>query len=114
MGLNPDGDMIFATLCTEEITLRTYCRAIVATLSCKLLSKGNWKAIVSTARALQAEAEFSTVLLVAGPTSRLDVKSRVLCEFNVSCESPCQKDHELALLACTKLLINTKEVLDYN
>lgn len=52
-GLIPEGDDIaMATLCTEEITLRTYCLAIEATFSCKLLSNGNWKAIVRIDRAL--------------------------------------------------------------
>lgn len=52
VGLNPDRDMAMATFCTDETTLRTYWQAIVATLSGRLFSKGNWKAIVNIDRLL--------------------------------------------------------------
>lgn len=65
-----------ATLCTEDITVRTYWRAIVATFSCRLISNGNWKAMVNTERVLP-EVASAAPWLVDGPTSRLEVRSSV-------------------------------------
>lgn len=76
-----------ATLCTEEITLRTYWRAIMTTLSCMALSKGNWKAIVNTDRVFWLD-ESAPPCDVVGPTSRPDVKSSVRFEFSASFLSP--------------------------
>ena len=77
MGFNPEGDIATATLCTDDITLRTYWRAIVATFSCRLLSNGNWKAMVNTERLFPEDVASPAPWLVEGPTSRLDVRSSV-------------------------------------
>lgn len=77
MGFNPEGDIATATLCTDDITLRTYWRAIVATFSCRLLSNGNWKAMVNTERLFPEDVASPAPWFVEGPTSRLDVRSSV-------------------------------------
>lgn len=48
--------MATATLCTAEMTLRTYCRAIAAMSSCELMPNGNWKAMVKTDLKLEVDA----------------------------------------------------------
>lgn len=79
-----------ATLCTELMTLLTYWRAMVATLSAKLFSKGNWNAMVNTDLVVNVSAG---PWFVDGPTSRLEVKSRVVrCVVaNASFKSPWSK-----------------------
>lgn len=60
-----------------------------ATLSCRLLSKGNWKAIVNTDRVLWNELKSPALWFVVEPTSRLEVRSNVRCVANASFESLC-------------------------
>ena len=80
--------MATATLCTAETTLRTYCLAIAATSSCRLLPNENWKAIVKTDLKLDVDAAAASCE-ADEPTSRLEVRSIVLFEFfHVCFESP--------------------------
>lgn len=78
-GIKFEGDTAMATLWTLLMTLRTYWRAIVATLSARLFSNGNWKAMVNTDLVL-GHADISVEpWFDAGLTSRLEVRSSVLC-----------------------------------
>ena len=72
------GESTSATLWTEDIMLRTYWRAMDATLSCRWLSKANWNAIVMTDMMLLPEAELSVEdLFPNGPTSRAAASAKV-------------------------------------
>lgn len=71
------------------MTFRTYWRAMDTTLSCRLLSNGNWKAIVNTDRVLWNEFKSPALWFVVEPTSRLDVRSNVRCVAKASFESLC-------------------------
>ena len=67
--------------------LRMYCLAMVATLSCRWLSKANWNAIVMMALEL-AQAAFPEPLpdirLRGVPTSRVEARSNVHLGLDVS------------------------------
>lgn len=79
-----------AILWTEDMTLRTYWCAMFATLSSRLLSKGNWKAMVNTDRMFGHDGASTAIWFVAGPGSRLEVRSKVRFVANESCVSDCK------------------------
>lgn len=83
--LNFDGAIAIATLCTDATTLRTYWRAIAATLSRRWFSYANWKAIVNTDLKLYAlDAAAPAERAPPGP-SREDARSSVRVAAGPSC-----------------------------
>lgn len=78
--------MAMATLCTDAITLLTYCLAIAATLSRSWFSNENWKAIARTDLVEQApDTSFGIREPGPDPTSSAEARSSVRVAEGMSC-----------------------------